>query len=111
VALAILSPAFQGLKQRAPPTAKTVSATMLACHWRTLYGIRLKPVLLGGTDGLAVCRANDDADHLLRAADHAMYKAKASGKDRVCFSEPASGSTTATPDLNQLAELLLDSGR
>jgi hypothetical protein len=38
VALAILSPAFQGLKQRAPPTAKTVSATMLACHSRKLCG-------------------------------------------------------------------------
>jgi hypothetical protein len=63
VALAILSPAFQGLKQRAPPTAKTVSATMLACHWRKLCGIGLVGAHLPGQRLLRQTRAIARLDH------------------------------------------------
>jgi hypothetical protein len=39
VALALSSPTFHRFKQRAPPAAKTASATMLASHWRKVSGI------------------------------------------------------------------------
>jgi diguanylate cyclase (GGDEF)-like protein len=43
-----------------------------------------------------------DADHLLRAADQAMYAAKTSGKNKVCF--PAPGGSGAS-DLQNLASV------
>ncbi|MBV8619120.1 MAG: bifunctional diguanylate cyclase/phosphodiesterase, partial [Curvibacter sp.] len=57
-----------------------------------------EPLSLPGNDhlvisaslGLAVFPANgEDADHLIRAADSAMYDAKRRGRNRFCFYEPA----------------------
>ena len=46
-------------------------------------------VTVGSTIGIAVAPADgDDADHLLRNADLALYRAKAAGKSTFRFFEP-----------------------
>jgi diguanylate cyclase (GGDEF)-like protein len=61
----------------------------------------------------------DSADHLMRTADHAMYEAKTTGKDRICFFKapdnapirpPAIGYTVAR-DFNSLSGVTADSAR
>jgi len=59
------------------------------------------------------------ADHLMRAADHAMYEAKTTGKDRICFFKapdntpmrPPATEASVERDLNSLAGATADSAR
>ncbi len=60
-------------------------------------GLRLQ---VSGSIGIAVNNpgADVDADRLLRHADHAMYQAKSSGKNRFCVFAGMQAEAEATPD-------------
>lgn len=55
------------------------------------YGIHDRGVGIGASAGIAVRsdKEESDADHLMRNADLALYRAKREGRNRTCFFEPA----------------------
>ena len=70
-----------------PRKPAALADRVVACH-RKLYEIDGHQVIVGATIGIAMApRDGDNADHLLKNADMALYRAKAEGRGTWRFFE------------------------
>ncbi len=68
--------------------AAVALATRVLESLRRPFDVESKRLEVGASIGVAIARADEESDHLLRRADAAMYRAKAMGRNRVQLSLP-----------------------
>ena len=103
----------RGVRRRARPAGPAAAARRaehfranlaehpIALHGSTLDGNALDGMVLAMTASIGIAEFDSaihrDVDDLYSAADRAVYRAKAAGRNRVCADEPTSAMAESTP--------------
>ena len=86
--------------RRAEHFRENLAAHPIALHGSTLDGNALDGMVLAMTASIGIAgfdpAIHRDVDDLYSAADHAVYRAKAAGRNRVCADEPALAAAEAS---------------